>query len=59
LSAKRVECRLAALAVSENAADNFIKIVQCVAARIAVVSKNLAIGRELVEPTGPGPVIGW
>jgi multidrug resistance efflux pump len=36
LSAKRVECRLAAILASDNATGNFIEIVQCVPARIAL-----------------------
>ena len=36
MSAKRVECRPAAILASHNATGNFIAIVQCVPARIAL-----------------------
>ena len=36
LSAQRVECRLAAIRASDNATGNFVEIVQCVPARIAL-----------------------
>jgi multidrug resistance efflux pump len=59
LIARRVECRLAAILASDNATGNFIKIVQCVRARIAAVSQDLVVGTARAKPAAPGSVIGW
>jgi len=59
LSAKRVECRLEAILAPHNAADNFIKVVQCAPVRIAAVSQDLIAGTAWAKPAAPSSVIGW
>jgi len=59
LIARRVECRLAAILASHNAAGNFIEIVQCVPACIAAASQDLVVGSARAKPAARGSVIGW